>query len=366
MKKPSAAARAEAAVWIARLHGPNRTPEVEAGLRRWMAEDAERAAAFELLTDTWDKSARLRRRPLEQVASWEWPGFRISFSRAALATLAIAILAVIGTVFFLHHDGLATDIGEQRTVTLEDGTRVHLNTDTRAVVHYNRLARGVELVRGEALFEVVKRPDWPFIVTAGHQQIRALGTIFLVRRDQNDLAVTLVEGKVSVSPLDSSAVPGPGATPRSKLASSQTSPLQSGASAHAPVTSASRQGPSTDEGVFTLAPGERLRFEGDRAPQLDHPSLDAVTAWQRGQVAFDNTPLGDAIAQINRYSAVQIIVEDPRAAAIPVGGVFRVGDSEDFAQAVAHTYHLELHNYSQNIVLAGPGVLPNPAAHAQQ
>src|ERR1700686_3536223 len=89
-KKPSAVARAEAAAWIARLHGPNRTPEVEAGLRRWMAEDPERAAAFELLTDTWEKSAQLRRHPLEQVASWQWPGFRISLSGAALATVAIA------------------------------------------------------------------------------------------------------------------------------------------------------------------------------------------------------------------------------------------------------------------------------------
>ena len=74
---PSATARAQAAAWIARLHGPNRTPEVEAGLRRWLEEDPERAAAFELVTDTWEKSARLRRRPLEEIISWEQPGLRL-------------------------------------------------------------------------------------------------------------------------------------------------------------------------------------------------------------------------------------------------------------------------------------------------
>ena len=87
-RKPSAAARAEAAAWVARLHGPNRTQEVEAGLRRWLADDPEHAAAFELLTDTWEKSARLRRRPIEQVATWERRGLRISFARAALSTAA--------------------------------------------------------------------------------------------------------------------------------------------------------------------------------------------------------------------------------------------------------------------------------------
>src|SRR5579862_5107295 len=158
--KPSAAARAEAAAWVARLHGPNRTPEVEAGLRRWLADDPEHAAAFELLTDTWEKSAHLHRRPAERVASWERVGFRISFSRAALATIATAVLAVIGTIFYLHSDAVTTGIGELRTVALDDGTRVHLNTNTRVRVHYDKHLRRVTLERGEALFEVAKRPDW--------------------------------------------------------------------------------------------------------------------------------------------------------------------------------------------------------------
>jgi transmembrane sensor len=364
-KRPSAAARAEAAAWIARLHGPNRTPEVEAGLRRWMAEDPERAAAFELLTDTWETSARLRRRPLEQVASWEWPGFRISFSSAVLGTMAVAILAVIGTVFWLRQDGFSTAIGEQRTVTLQDGTRVYLNTDTRAIVHYDRLARRVELVRGEALFEVAKRPDWPFIVAAGRQQIRALGTAFLVRRDQDDLTVTLVEGKVTVSPLDSVAVPGPDTTARVKSSSLQPlAATATGLAALVPSAPASGGQRSNGEGVFTLTPGERLIIEGKQAPQVDRPSLDSVTAWQRGQIALDSTPLADAVVEMNRYSTIRLIVEDPRAAAIRISGVFRVGDSQDFAQAVARTYHLQLRSDSHGIVLVGPAAVADRALSA--
>jgi transmembrane sensor len=147
--KPSAAVRAEAAAWVARLHGPNRTPHVEAGLRRWLADDPEHAAAFELLTDTWEKSARLRRRPLEQVASWEGPGFRISFPRAALAAAATVVLAILATIFYLHTDAVTTGVGELRTLTLDDGSRVHLNTDTRVRVHYDKIFSNADGGKGD-------------------------------------------------------------------------------------------------------------------------------------------------------------------------------------------------------------------------
>src|SRR5271167_233259 len=115
----SAAVRADAAAWVARLHGPNRTTAVEAGLRKWLAEAPEHAAAFELLTDTWEKSAQIRRRPIEQVSSWEFPGFRIRLSRAALAAVTVAVTAVLGTLLYLHNsDVVVTAVGEQRILTL--------------------------------------------------------------------------------------------------------------------------------------------------------------------------------------------------------------------------------------------------------
>ncbi len=347
--KPSAAARAEAAAWIARLHGPNRTPEVEAACRRWMADDPERAAAFELLTDTWDKSARLRRRPIEQLASWEQPGFRMSFSRAAFATLAVAVLAVTGTVLYLRSDAIATAIGEQRTLTLEDGTRVHLNTNSRVQVRYDENVRRVELERGEALFDVARRSAWPFIVTAGDRQIRALGTAFIVRREERNIAVTLVEGKVTVSPLPE---PEKGHLPRHGAAASAASSADSGSTERPTSSSEAPQGAPSVEN-FTLVPGQRLTFAGNDPPQLDRPQLDKITAWQRGQVAFDNTVLADAVAEMNRYSNVRMVVEDPEAASIPVSGVFRAGDTTNFARALGRTYGLRIIDGRHEIVVAG-------------
>jgi transmembrane sensor len=137
-----------------------------------------------------------------------------------------------------------------------------------------------------------------------------------------------------------------------------------GVAALVPSTSASGGQRSNGEGVFTLTPGERLIIEGKQAPQVDRPSLDSVTAWQRGQIALDSTPLADAVAEMNRYSTIRLIVEDPRAAAIRISGVFRVGDSEDFAQAVARTYHLQLRNDLHGIVLVGPAAVSDRAVSA--
>jgi transmembrane sensor len=327
LSSASAAARAEAAVWIARLHGPQRSPEVEAGFRRWIAEDEEKRRAFELLTDTWDKSAHLRRRPLAESPRWRIPGFGVSFSRVAATAVAAASTAAIATFLLLHSDAVSTRVGEQRTFALEDGTRVYLNTDSRVVAHYDKSTRRVELEKGEAMFEVAKRPDWPFIVVAGDRQVRALGTSFSVRRDDQDLVVTLVEGKVTVS----------SDTPTSQPSSTATSDHVT-ADAHDEVT---------------LLPGQRLTFGVKNSRHVDMPAMDKVMAWQHGKVALDNTPLADAVAEMNRYSTTRLVVENPNAAAIRISGIFRAGDQENFARAVAKAYQLEVRSESDSIVLAG-------------
>jgi transmembrane sensor len=331
--RPSARARAEAAAWIARLHGPNRTAEAEAGFHRWLSEDPERAAAFELLTDTWEKSARLRRRPFERRAP-EAAGFRISVPRAVFAAVAVAILAVVGTFFFLRDDAITTGVGEQRTVLLEDGSRVYMNTDTRIVPRFDGATRRMELAKGEALFEVAKDPRRPFIVTVGDRQVRALGTSFVVRRDTDNVEITLVEGKVAVLPARNSEAPGAAVS----FAANFSSPT--------PYSSS-----------VVLRPGQRLTIAQSTAtaersePKVDSPPIENVTAWQRGQVALDDMSLADAVAEMNRYSRLQIVIEDPNTAAIRVSGIFRAGDQENFAEAVARTYQLSKRTEEHEIVL---------------
>jgi transmembrane sensor len=144
-------------------------------------------------------------------------------------------------------------------------------------------------------------------VTAGDRTVRALGTSFVVRRDDARVAVTLVEGKVAVA----------------------------------------------DE---VLSPGTRVVYEGAAPVRRDQPNLERLTAWQRGVVMLEETPLADAIAEMNRYSTVKLDVEQPQVSAYEVSGIFRAGDSMRFARAVARTYGLVVTERPDRIVLSGAGV----------
>jgi transmembrane sensor len=301
---------AEASVWIARLHGPDRK-EAERGLRRWLERGPDHARAFGLVAETWEDTENLQR-----VMRWKPSRPKARAARFAAAAAAMVVLGV-GAAFYWAQAGISTGIGEQRQISLEDGTRVSLNTASRIVVSYDEHERLVELKEGEALFEVAKQPQRPFIVRAGDREIRALGTSFAVRRDTSGqrVSVTLVEGRVSIS--------------------------------------ASRSSGSAEPRLIALSAGQRLTLSPDARPTLDRPELDEVTAWRRGQVVMDDMRLADAVAEMNRYSGIQLVVEHPQTAALLVNGLFQTGDSESFALAMEQTYGLQVIKERGRIVLAG-------------
>lgn len=312
---PALNKRAEAAAWLARLHGPARTERVEEGFKRWIAADAEHARAFELLTERLEVVERLRTRSLPKRWHSGVQRDRPRFAIVAAAAVGTAALAAIGVFLYWKAVGIRTDVGEQRTLTLTDGSHVYLNTDTRVVVRYEEHVRRVELKSGEALFEVAKQPGRPFVVVAGTRDITALGTSFIVRRESEALSVTLLDGKVAVG---SREVQG-----------------------------------SVAERPSLLEPGQRLVLQPQKAPKIDQPALEKVTAWRQGQVALEDTTLAEAVHEMNRYSATKLVVERPEAGSVRVGGFFRMGDSANFARAVALTYHFQVIERAHEIVIAG-------------
>lgn len=311
---PALGRQAEAAVWLARLRGPQRNSTMERGLRRWLREDPENTRAFDLLTRRLEVVERLKTRSLPGT----WRRDRVAQRRTwrpvlAGVAAALAAVAVFGLIY-LRYAGVATSVGEQRTMSLDDGSRIHLNTATRVRVSYDKESRRIELLSGEALFEVAKDPSRPFVVSADNRTVTALGTTFVVQRSDTRMSVTLMEGKVRVA----------AATPE-----------------------------GTEAQITVLTPGERLTLPTGAASVVDHPALDAVTAWRRGQVALDGMLLSQAVEEMNRYSQVRLVVERVEARQLPVGGSFRIGDSPSFASAVAATYGLRVERRGDEIVLAG-------------
>lgn len=324
-------ARAEASAWIARLHGPERTPEMEAGFRRWLAERPENAQEFEGLTEVWELLAageparaapRLERwehsaeaRELQALrtrpSSSSRPNERRKRSRAAraLALCAVLALAVVGVWHLWPEPSYATAVGEQRVVRLDDGTRISLNSDSRLVAGFSASERRVQLTRGEVLFEVAKDASRPFVVEVDGHSVTALGTAFVVRRDERQVAVTLIEGKVAVA-----------------------------------AATTKRAGRTVDQtpDPEILAPGQRLLLTASALPKIDTPRLEAVTAWRRGEVLLDDTPLAEAVAEMNRYDGTTIVIDSPDAANLVVSGLYHTGDSASFARSVAQMYGLRI------------------------
>jgi transmembrane sensor len=321
----SDAVRAEAAAWVARLHGSGRSRALESGLRVWLQDDPAHARAFEIATEAWEIAGSVPAAALPRLSDLPDVSPRARAARHYIATIASVLVVLIGALLFDRWQSppISTAVGEQRMLTLKDGTRIYLNTDTRLFVQQDTNQRRVRLESGEALFDVAKDPQRPFVVAVGDKQVVALGTSFVIRRDVQRLTVTLMEGKVTVAPLTSGRIQSVG------------TPLKG------------------EKAGTLLKPGERLTIVNRDPPKIDAPSLVTITAWRRGEIVFDNTRLQDAVADMNRYNATQLIVDAPQAADLPISGLFRAGDSARFAQAISEIYHLTVTTAPQRIIISG-------------
>ncbi|MGN6376128.1 MAG: FecR family protein [Sphingomonas sp.] len=308
--REDANADAEAAAWIARLQSPRRDSATEAALQSWLGDSAARRDAFERATEIWAMipgATGHRAGPSDEDASAPARGASLSSYPVALRALALAaslLVMVCSLAWWAAHrpTSYVTARGEQEVATLTDGSRIALDTDTRLAVDYRRDIRRITLDHGEAMFDVAHNTKRPFIVFAGDKRVRAVGTSFIVRRIDGNVEVTLLRGKVEVTQVA-----------RGRTATDGTKPT-------------------------VLVPGERLIADKDAPAAIDTPAIDTVTAWRRGQIVFDETPLSGAIAQLERYGGPQVTVPDPRLAAVPVSGVFSTNDTAEFAAAVARLH----------------------------
>jgi transmembrane sensor len=296
---------AEASAWLARLHGP-RGGDAEGALQDWLRADPAHQEAFERATELWDilpGAAGLDTAPTRSTSR--------RFVPLAIAA-SLAVLAGLGTMTAFLNQPLTfdTQTGEQRTAALEDGSRVSLNTDSHVTVKFARDERSISLDRGEAMFDVAHDAARPFVVSAGDERIKALGTSFVVRREGDRVRVTLLSGKVEVVRM--------GERPRL---------------------------------LAVLAPGERVSASPDAVPVLDHPLLDSITAWRRGELRFRDTPLSEAVAEVNRYGKQQVVVNDARLASLPISGVFATDDPAEFAAAVAQLHGLRMRREGEAVLL---------------
>jgi transmembrane sensor len=230
-------------------------------------------------------------------------------SRRGVFAMVAGVLALLGTgggyTLLTRPPIRETLVGEQQVVMLDDGTRVSLNTNSKVAILYSEDERRVRLDRGEAMFEVTKDPTRPFVVTSGDEQVRALGTTFIVRRESGKTAVTLLEGKVEVR--------------------------------------------GDAQAIAVLAPGQRVTVTPTSGAALDRPSVEAVSAWRRGEVVFEDATLLEVAEELNRYSNGNLVVADPSLASLRISGVFSTSDLGEAARAIAELHNLRIRRDAGNL-----------------
>jgi len=87
--------------------------------------------------------------------------------------------------------------------------------------------------------------------------------------------------------------------------------------------------------------------------QMDRPHVDQLMAWRRNEAVFDDVPLSDAVAEMNRYSRQRIVlVSDESFNRLRISGLFRTGDNVAFARAVAAVHGLVVHDRQDQVELA--------------
>lgn len=343
-----------AGYWDARLRSPDCTEDDRALFTQWRDASAEHREAFERLQTI---VATLR----NNMGRADVRGLRDAALRAqAPATSRIRIRAVAGAIGSLllatalwvtlpdrirsdPVSGLTallqtfsqspqgqvfeTGIGQRSTTTLSDGSSVDLDARTRIKVVFDHATRKVELVYGQALFHVAHSSSRPFIVSAADREITAVGTQFDVRLDARYVRVTLIEGKVKVSREPAPAAPE--AAPRSQ-ANTGASVLTPGEQfvARLPGTGPANKataGSTTGNGGDESSPGDPLVHTVDVAK---------VTGWRDGRIFLEDLALGDAVAEMNRHSPVQIVVDDPEIAQLRINGMFHADEQEAFVAAL--------------------------------
>ncbi|MBM0106959.1 FecR domain-containing protein [Steroidobacter sp. S1-65] len=223
---------------------------------------------------------------------------------ASIAAVAIGFAALVW-VYLFREPVYVTQIGEQRSIALSDGSTMELNSRSKVRVRYSEHERALELLEGQALFRVAKDAARPFIVTSDGTRVRAVGTQFDVNKKREGTVVTVVEGRVSVltnvpdARVEAIAVDMPRSMPRL---------------------------PESGSSGILLAAGEQITVTDTAAKQVTRPDVARALAWTQRQLVFEAATLTEVAEEFNRYNRRQLVLRDPELYEFHISGVFASTD----------------------------------------
>lgn len=289
----------EAALWVARLSSPDATDSDREAFEVWHAADPAHADAYAEM-EAWRRTMgrvpdpRQRRRAMPK-----------GLAVAAALGLSGLLAHQLGLIDRLRADAW-TDVGGIETTVLSDGSRVALNTDTALVLHFSPGKRGVELLRGEAVFDVVPDRDRPFVVHGSGLSVRAVGTRFFVRVDGAAEPVGVAEGRVEAS---------------------------------------------TAAGRATVDAGEIAHRDAEDRLAARRGDVERAIAWREGRLVAAGQPLATVLAELGRYRRGRILLLDPALGTQRFSGTLDLRDTDDALAVLAASMGLRITRVTPLLVL---------------
>ena len=206
--------------------------------------------------------------------------------RYVIEIAAVLLVLIAPAIFYLTHYTRKPVIPPQKIaqfeyvvhsgvkgmVELPDGSKVWLNSSSslKCPQKFDSLQRVVE-IEGEGYFEVVPNKNWPmYVKTYKGYGVKVTGTTFNISSyaNENKLIVTLISGNISLV--------------REK-----------------------------DQSEIKLTPAEQITIVEDEKPLLVRKAnIEYNTAWKKGFLLFENTPLDEVIRKMERWYGVTISVKD--------------------------------------------------------
>ncbi len=311
--------------WFIRMRDDAVSEADRAAFEIWLNADPAHADAYREMERLWTGLDQIDRRSAETEVSGiaqrkksrrSSPQRQRSLRRMAIAA-SVAGLAGLGA-YSLTPPGLLADhrtgAGERSRIVLEDGSTLHLNTASAVSTDFASDVRRVTLHNGEAYFEIAKDRDRPFIVDAQIGRVEVLGTAFSVKRANGAVDVIVTENQVAVS--------GP------------------------------------DQGSTVLSAGQGVRISNAGLGKIARTDPNRTLAWRGGRLVFDNRPLGNVLADLDRYRPGRIVVMDTALNAIPVTGSFAIEDTDAVLATIERTLPVRLYRMTDLLILAYPASKP--------
>lgn len=310
----------EAADWLTRLQRPEVDEADWLAFDAWLSEPGAQEAydAIQAVDEEiFQRGAAVRGELAEPRRAAAKPAFMIDWRwlgglGAAAAAAAIAITVAPWGELLPQPDTLYTTAkGESRTLDLADGTRIDLNTDSHVSVRLEKDARRVTVHEGQALFDVAHDSARPFLITAGDETVRVLGTKFDVRRRDGQLSVTVLRGLVEVS------------------TDGEDTPVR-------------------------LRPGQMLEHvEGASGVSVRSVAAEDQVGWRSGRLVYRDQPLGRIVGDMNHYFDRPIRLEGENTATLRFSGVLIVDRQDAMVRRLTSLMPISATPTDDAIVLRG-------------